>query len=120
MAGGEDEAVAVEPVWVLGVVPHDLVVQDVTHRSAPHGQTRVTRVGLLHGVDRQEPNRVHGLLHQGSIGGLVHGGGLGHGGSYRAAGPGRSAAAVEEPGRRLSRRGFEAREGGQRERGGRG
>jgi hypothetical protein len=45
MAGREDEAVAVEPIWVLGVVPHDLVVQDVTHWSTPHGQTRsVTRV----------------------------------------------------------------------------
>lgn len=65
MAGGKDEAVAVEPVWVLGVVPHDLVVQDVTHRSAPHGQTRsVTRVGLLHGIHPQESDHVHGLFHK--------------------------------------------------------
>jgi hypothetical protein len=98
MAGGEDEAVAVEPVWVLGVVPHELVVQDVTHRSTPHGQTRlVTRVGLLHDVHPQEPDRVHELLHQGGIGGLVHNGGLNNGGSYRVAGPGRSTATVEGP-----------------------
>jgi len=99
MAGGKDEAVAVEPIWVLGVVPHDLVVQDVTHRSAPHGQTRsVTRVSLLHGIHPQESDHVHGLLHQGGIGGLVHGGGLGNRGLYLAAEPSRSAAAVEELG----------------------
>jgi hypothetical protein len=86
MAGEEDEAVVVEPVWVLGVVPHDLVVQDMTHRNAPHGQTRVTRVGLLHRVHPQEPNRVHGLLHQGGICVLVHGGGLGNRGWTRQIG----------------------------------
>lgn len=64
MAGGQDEAVAVEPVGVLRVVPHDLVVEDVSHGRATHGKPRVTRIRLLDGVDRQEPDRVDRLLHQ--------------------------------------------------------
>lgn len=81
VAGGENEAVAVEPVGVLGVVPHYLVVQDVAHRGASHGKTRVTRVRLLYGIYGQEPDRVDGLFHQRSIGGLIYGGGLGNGSS---------------------------------------
>lgn len=37
MAGREDEAVTVEPGGVLGVVAHDLVVEDVTHGGTTHG-----------------------------------------------------------------------------------
>ena len=71
VAGGEDEAVAVEPVGVLGVVAHDLVVEDVSHGRASHGEPRVAGVGLLHGVDGQEPDRVDRLLEQLAGGGLA-------------------------------------------------
>jgi hypothetical protein len=70
VAGGEDKAVAVEPVRVLGVVPHDLVVEDVAHGRASHGEPRVAGVGLLDGVDGQEPDRVDRLLEQLAYGGL--------------------------------------------------
>jgi len=70
VAGGENEAVTVEPVGVLGVVAHDLVVEDVAHGRAAHGEARVTGVGLLDGVDGQEPDRVDRLLEQLARGGL--------------------------------------------------
>jgi hypothetical protein len=70
VAGGENKAVAVEPVRVLGVVAHDLIVEDVSHGRAPHGEPRVAGVGLLDGVDGQEPDRVDRLLEQLASGGL--------------------------------------------------
>lgn len=54
---GEDvrknEAVAVDPVGVLGVEGHELVEQDVGHGGHAHGGTRVARVGLEGGIDLQ-------------------------------------------------------------------
>jgi hypothetical protein len=47
----ENEAVAVDPVWVLGVESHELVEHDVGHRSHAHRGTRMTRVGLKGGID---------------------------------------------------------------------
>ena len=104
VAGGEDEAVAVEPVGVLGVVAHDLVVEDVSHGRASHGEPRVAGVGLLHGVDGQEPDRVDRLLEQLAGGGLalerLDGGGAhdalaaGRGRGERAAGRRRGAQAA--------------------------
>lgn len=67
MSGGENKAIPVEPIRVLRVIPHDLIVQYMTHRSTTHGQTRVTRIRLLHGIDRQESDGVDGLLHQRGI-----------------------------------------------------
>lgn len=67
VASGENEAVTVEIVGVLGVVPHDLIVQDVTHGSTSHGEPRVTRISLLDGVNRQESDRVDRLLNEGSV-----------------------------------------------------
>lgn len=37
MAGGEHKAIAIEPLGILGVIPHDLIIQYVAHRSASHG-----------------------------------------------------------------------------------
>lgn len=90
MTRGEDEAVTVEPVRVLRVVPHDLVVQHVPHRGAAHGQARVTRIRLLDGVDREEPDRVDRLLHQCGVGCLVHRGLDRNGPDYARSGTGRA------------------------------
>lgn len=67
MSGGENKAIPVEPIRVLGVIPHDLIVQYMTHRSTAHGKTRVTRIRLLHSINRQEPDGVDGLIHQRGI-----------------------------------------------------
>lgn len=59
MAGREDEAVTVKPIGVLGVVPHDFIIEDVAHGRAPHGHPHMARVGLLHGINGQEADCVH-------------------------------------------------------------
>ena len=68
MAGGEDEAVAIEPVGVLGVIPHDFLIEDMAHGGTPHGEARVSGIGLLHGIDGEEADGIHGLLHQSRVG----------------------------------------------------
>lgn len=47
----ENEAVAVDPVWVLWVELHELVEEDVSDWGHTHGRTRVTRVGLEGRID---------------------------------------------------------------------
>lgn len=77
MTGGKHEAIAVEPIGVLGVILHGLVKQDVAHGSTPHGESRVARFGLLDGIDGQEADRVDRLLDEGlRVGRLdcLHGG----------------------------------------------
>lgn len=64
MAGGEHEAVAVEPGVVGGVEAEELVEEDVAQGRAAHGEPRVAGLGLLHGVHGQEPDGVHRPLHQ--------------------------------------------------------
>jgi hypothetical protein len=64
MAGGEHEAIAVEPGGVLRVEAEELVEQDVSQRRAAHGEAWMARMRLLHGVHGQEPDSVHRLLHQ--------------------------------------------------------
>lgn len=45
------KSVAVEPLWVLWVVVHDPVPEDVSHWGHAHWGTRVTRVGLEGRID---------------------------------------------------------------------
>lgn len=73
MASRQNEAISVEPVRILRVILHDFVVQDVTHGSTSHRQARVTRVRLLDGIDREEPDRVDRLLDRGNGLRLLHG-----------------------------------------------
>jgi hypothetical protein len=49
----ENKAVAVDPVWVLGVESHELVEHNVSHRGHAHRGARVARVGLECGIDLQ-------------------------------------------------------------------
>ena len=51
VAVGKHEAVAVDPVGVLGVEGHELVEEDVGHRRHAHGRARVARVGLEGSID---------------------------------------------------------------------
>uniref|UniRef100_A0A7C9CSZ6 Uncharacterized protein n=1 Tax=Opuntia streptacantha TaxID=393608 RepID=A0A7C9CSZ6_OPUST len=68
MASRQYEAIPVEPVRVLGIIPHYLIVQYMPHRRTTHRQTRMTRIRLLDGINRQKPDRVNRLLHQLRIG----------------------------------------------------
>ena len=62
VTGRQDKSVSVRPREVFRVVVHRFSVQDVRHRRAAHGQTRVTGVGLVDGIDGQESDRVDRVL----------------------------------------------------------
>ena len=70
VTGTQHEAVAVGPVRVGRRVPQEARPQHVRHRRGAHRRARVTRVRLLHGVDRQRPDGVDGELVE--IGGEGH------------------------------------------------
>jgi hypothetical protein len=47
----ENETITVDPFWVLRVVLHDLVEEDVGHRGHAHWGAGMARVGLEGGID---------------------------------------------------------------------
>ena len=57
--GGEDEAVAVRPVWILAVVLHVVRPEFVSDRGCAERQARMAGVRLLHGVRRKCTDRIH-------------------------------------------------------------
>jgi hypothetical protein len=65
VAGGEHEAVPVEPVGARRVVLQEAAPELVGHGRRPHGHAGVAAVGLLDGVHRQEAQRVDAELVQG-------------------------------------------------------
>ena len=50
VAGGEHEAVAADPLGVLGVVAQDALVEGVRQRSQAHGGAGVAGADVLHGI----------------------------------------------------------------------
>jgi hypothetical protein len=62
MARGEHEPVAVGPVRVLGVVAQHPLPEGVRRRRHPHGRAGVPGLRLLHGIDRERPDRVYAEL----------------------------------------------------------
>ena len=113
MSSGQNETVPIEPVRVLGVILHDLIVKNMTHRRTAHGQTRVAGISFLNRINGQESDSVDGLLNEGSFGGGAQC--LGDGSSNDLAavvgGPG----AVGGAGKARWLGGFEAGECGNRE-----
>lgn len=61
MTGGEDEAVAVHPAGIGGIIIHEVLVEVVDHRGERHRGTRVARVGGLHGIHGQGAHGGDGL-----------------------------------------------------------
>ena len=62
MAAGKDEAVAVRPIGVGGVVAHDTRPQDMGERRQGHGRAGVARIGLAGGVHGQATDDVDAKL----------------------------------------------------------
>jgi hypothetical protein len=54
----EDEAVAVDPVRVGGVEPHEVLEQDGGDVGHAHGRAGMPALGLLHGVHGQEADAI--------------------------------------------------------------
>lgn len=82
MASGEDEAIAVDKVWVLWVEVHKLLEENVGGGGHAHGHTGMARLCLFDCVDGQETDRVDAVIDEliaclleGSLGlGCNHGG----------------------------------------------
>ncbi len=62
VAVGQDEAVAVDPLGVGGIVLHELVVEQVGDGGAAERRAGVTGVGFLNGVDGEKSEGVDGEL----------------------------------------------------------
>lgn len=54
VAVGQNEAVTVQPLGVLGVELHEVVEQDVGNGGHAHGGTGVARVAVEGGIDLRE------------------------------------------------------------------
>ena len=59
MACGQNEAVTVEPTGVCLVVVKEAAPENVGHGSGTHRHSRMTAVGLLHGINREKADRVN-------------------------------------------------------------
>jgi len=54
MAVRKDESIAVDPFWVLWVVVHDPVEEDVGRWGQSHGSARMARVGVEGRIDLEK------------------------------------------------------------------
>src|SRR5216683_6329097 len=54
----QDEAVAIGPDWIGGIVTQELLPQTINHRGQSHGSAGMSGVGLLHRVNRQSADGV--------------------------------------------------------------
>ena len=68
----EHEPVAVRPLGVARIVHEVLLPEHIGHRRGAHRQAWVAGVGLLHGIDGEDANRIDGevaeLVHAPSVG----------------------------------------------------
>ena len=62
VACAQHEAVAIEPVGPGGRVLEEAVPQGIGHGCGTHGRARMAAVGLLDGIDGQDPDGVDGVL----------------------------------------------------------
>ena len=66
VAGGENEAIAVEPRRVLGIVLQKLIPESKSRGGKAHRHARMPGVGVLHGVGRKNANGVNAQLFDGN------------------------------------------------------
>mmetsp|Transcript_105606 Transcript_105606/g.235785 ORF Transcript_105606/g.235785 Transcript_105606/m.235785 type:complete len:264 (+) Transcript_105606:333-1124(+) len=59
MARGQDESVAIHPFGVFRVEVHLLCEEHIADWRLPHGCSRVSAVGLVHGIYGKKADRVH-------------------------------------------------------------
>src|SRR5215470_11690383 len=62
MAIRQHEAITIGPDWVLRIEFEDTIPYRIDKRRERHGRSRVSGVGLLHGIDREGANRVDAQL----------------------------------------------------------
>mmetsp|Transcript_24619 Transcript_24619/g.38027 ORF Transcript_24619/g.38027 Transcript_24619/m.38027 type:complete len:530 (+) Transcript_24619:759-2348(+) len=83
VSGGEDEAVAVDPGGVLGVVGHLASVKGGSNLTTSEGKTHVTRVSGSNGVHGQTTSLIGSGGERSEVGGLSSGAHLKAGGLAR-------------------------------------
>ena len=59
MPSGQDKAVPVKPAGVRGVMFQKTSPQHISHGSSAERHSRMSAIGLLNGVDRQEADRIY-------------------------------------------------------------
>ena len=69
VAGGEDEAVAIEPVRILRIVLQELRPERESHGGRAHRHAGVAGVGVLHRVRRKNADGVDAQVVEGGGGG---------------------------------------------------
>jgi hypothetical protein len=62
VSDGQDEAVATDPLVVIGVAAHDLLEEEISGGCKAHRGAGVTVSDLLHGVCRKNSGGVYGLV----------------------------------------------------------
>src|SRR5437764_14344951 len=62
VTGGEQKAVAVRPLRIMGVITHKARPQHVSQRRATERQAGMARLGALYCVNRKRANRVDAKL----------------------------------------------------------
>ncbi len=62
VSGGQYEAIAVRPRGIPRIVTEVACPQDVGHGGGAHRHARMSRVGLLHRIDRQRADRIDAKL----------------------------------------------------------
>ena len=62
MAGREDEAVAVLPMWVAGIVAQGFGVEKVRERGVGHRGAGVARISFLDGVHGESADGIDAQL----------------------------------------------------------
>jgi hypothetical protein len=67
VAGGKDEAVAVEPLGFVGVVAQGMTVEHGANFRGAEGQTQVARFAFGDSVHRQPPRVAGGQFQRGDI-----------------------------------------------------
>ena len=58
MAGGKNKTATIEPVGICRVVVKEAIPKDICDGSRAHRHARMTAVGFLHGIDREEADGV--------------------------------------------------------------
>ncbi len=56
--GGQDKTIAIDPVRVLRVKLQELGPKRVSHSGGTHRHAGVAGIRILHGIGRQEPDRI--------------------------------------------------------------
>ena len=65
MPGREDEAIAIYPMRIFGIMLQEPVPQGIRHCGRTHGQAGMSGIRLLDGIGREYPDGINAQIFQG-------------------------------------------------------